>query len=377
MTRIRLQYVNAFRDRHDKVRHYFRRPGCKSVPLPGLPGSAEFMEAYQAALANAPRVEIGASRTMPGTISALVVAYYNSAEFKHQFAVATQGMRRAIIERFRAEHGDKRVVLLRHEHALKMIAKIEKPYAQKNWLKTIRGLMRFAVSIGMRADDPTEGVKAVMAAKSLGHMTWGEAEIATYREHHKLGSVARVAIELLLNIAARRGDAYMLGRQHLRNGRLVWRPNKTRRTTGKLLSLPITTELRAALTAMPANEDSLTFLTTDNGKPFASAAAFGNKFADWCKDAGLRIVRCDDGRTRSYRAHGLRKAACRRLAEAGCTAPEIMAVSGHNTLAQVQIYIDEVEQERMANNAMEKRAAAIKTETETYKPSALDLQTGS
>jgi hypothetical protein len=73
MTRIRLQYVNSFRDRHGQLRHYFRRPGYKSVALPGLPGSAEFMESYQAALAGetAPRVEIGASRTRPGTIAAL------------------------------------------------------------------------------------------------------------------------------------------------------------------------------------------------------------------------------------------------------------------------------------------------------------------
>ena len=35
---------------------------------------------------------------------------------------------------------------------------------------------------------------------------------------------------------------------------------------------------------------------------FASAAAFGNKFADWCDQAGLLPVACDDGRVRNYRA---------------------------------------------------------------------------
>jgi len=82
-------------------------------------------------------------------------------------------------------------------------------------------------------------------------------------------------------------------------------------------------------------------------QPFASGAAFGAKFADWCNDAKLPAVECDDGRTRNYPAHGLRKAALRALAHAGCTAPEIMAVSGHSTLAQVQVYIDEAEQDRM------------------------------
>lgn len=54
-------YVHGFVDRHGKSRFYFRRPGFKQVALPGLPRSPGFMAAYEAALADAPRVEIGAS----------------------------------------------------------------------------------------------------------------------------------------------------------------------------------------------------------------------------------------------------------------------------------------------------------------------------
>src|SRR5262249_22302124 len=158
------------------------------------------------------------------------------------------------------------------------------------------------------------------------------------------------------NIAARREDLHVLGRQHMRDGQLHWRPSKTRVSTGKALTIRIMANFRAALAAMPPS-DSLTFLTTDYGKPFASAAAFGNKFADWCDEAGLLPVQCDDGRVRNFRAHGLRKAACRLLAHAGCTGPEIMAISGHSSLDQVQVYIEEVEQEQLAEAAMVKVAA--------------------
>jgi hypothetical protein len=51
MTSIMLPYVQEYRDRHGKVRRYFRRPGFKRVPLPGTPGSPLFMAAYEAALA--------------------------------------------------------------------------------------------------------------------------------------------------------------------------------------------------------------------------------------------------------------------------------------------------------------------------------------
>jgi integrase len=130
--------------------------------------------------------------------------------------------------------------------------------------------------------------------------------------------------------------------------------------TGKMLSIRIMPSLQEALGAMPKDalaDPVLTFLVNDYGGPFASAAAFGNKFADWCTAAGLKPVACDDGRTRNYRAHGLRKAALRALAHAGATGVELMAVSGHSSLDQVQIYIAEVEQERAADAAMTKLAS--------------------
>jgi integrase/recombinase XerD len=269
-------------------------------------------------------------------------------------------MRRNILDRFRTDHGAKRVITLERRHVIKIIEG-KPPHAQKNWLKTLHGLMLFAIAENYRADDPTASVKAAKpTVKSIGHMTWGDEQIAVYRDKHQNGTVARLAIELLLNVAARRGDAHKLGWQHVKEGKICWRPNKTLRSTAKNLSIRILPELQRALDAMPRN-DSLTFLVNDYGKPFASAAAFGNKFADWCVAARLEPVLCPDGRTRSFRAHGLRKAACKALAHAGCTAPEIMAVSGHSTLAQVQIYIDEVERDRMADAAMQKLEAIKRT----------------
>src|SRR6266436_3263461 len=89
---------------------YFRRPGFKSVPLPGLPWSPQFMEVYEAALSGQP-LQIGASRTKLGTVSAAIVGYYYDQSFL-ALAPSTQRPLRGILERFRAEHGDKRIALL-------------------------------------------------------------------------------------------------------------------------------------------------------------------------------------------------------------------------------------------------------------------------
>jgi integrase len=166
----------------------------------------------------------------------------------------------------------------------------------------------------------------------------------------------------MLNIGARRHDAHVLGDQHIRDRRICWRPHKTLRTTGKLLKVKILPEFQAALDAIERPAGVLNFLATDRGKPFASAAAFGNKFADWCLAAGLKPVLCDDGKMRSYRAHGLRKAALVAYAHAGATDRELMELSGHSDPRQLRQYLQEVDQETMADSAvdklLEKRAAA-------------------
>ena len=356
MTRIRLKYVNAFRDRHGRLRHYFRRPGCKSVALPGLPGSTEFMEAYQAALAGerAPRLEIGASRTRPGTIAALTVGYFNSLAF-HSLAPETKRTRRNILERFRTEHGDKRVALLQRGHIEKMVvSKAATPAAARNFINTIRSLLQFAVDTDIRPDNPATGVKRVKI-RTDGYRAWTEDDIAAFEARHPVGTRARLALGLFLYTGQRRSDIVQMGRQHIRDGILHLRQQKT----GAPLAIPVHPALQAVLDATAS--EHLTFLTTRGGSPF-TPAGFTNWFREVCNEAGL---------PKGISAHGLRKAACRRLAEAGCSANVIAAISGHRSLNEVQRYTAAADQLRMARAGIEAMRdafpAAIKR-TSTYKP---------
>jgi hypothetical protein len=146
LTKIRLQYIHEFTDRHGKVRRYVRLPGRKRVPLQGAPGTGEFMRAYEAALAGeVPRIEIGARRTIPGTVNAAVISYFNSSAFA-SLALESRRTRRGILERFRAEHGDKRVSLLQKAHIDRMIAaKVSMPATARNFLAAINVLMEHCV----------------------------------------------------------------------------------------------------------------------------------------------------------------------------------------------------------------------------------------
>ncbi len=335
MGTIDLAYVHRFRDRHGHVRHYFRRPGYPSVPLPGLPGSAGFMEAYKAALSSKPR-PIGESRTQPGGFDDLAVRYYASAEFR-QLAAVTQATYRNRIEVLRTAHGSKPVTGLRREHVRALMAtKADKPAMANGLLKLLRILMRFAIEEGWRRDDPTLYVKS-LRMRPDGWATWSEGDIAAFEAHHTTGSRARLALALLLYTGQRKSDVVRMGRQHLRNGRIEVRQSKT----GTRLSLPIYPALQAELDGLPT--DRLTWLATGDGRPF-TPAGFGNWFADCIRVAGLPA---------GLSAHGLRKACARRLAEGGCTTHEIAAVTGHRSLREVERYTRAADQVRLSTTAIE------------------------
>jgi integrase len=94
---------------------------------------------------------------------------------------------------------------------------------------------------------------------------------------------------------------------------------------------------------LAAAADHLTYLVTEYGKPF-TPNGFGNAFKDWCRQANL--PHCS--------AHGLRKACATRLAERSATPHEIMAITGHWTLEEVERHTRAARQAELADSAMAK-----------------------
>jgi integrase len=335
----RFKHVNQYRDRHGRQRYYFRRPGETQIALPGLPDTLEFEKAYQAALATPSAREIGANRSPLGSLSKAIGSYYGDHSFL-ALAPITQKNRRAILERFRQRHGDRPLRELSQKHVQAILGKLA-PFAQHGYLKAVRHLMQYAVRAGLRDDDPTQGITQAKSSKNKsdgqerGYHTWSEEEIAQFEARHPIGSRPRLAMALLLYTGQRRGDVVRMGPQHFRGGKFTI----TQQKTGQAMDVPVHPELARIIAASECGE--MVFLVTQFGKSFV-AAGFGNAFRDWCNEAGL--PHCS--------AHGLRKAICRRLAEAGCTAPQIAAISGHRSLKEVQRYIDMADRSRLAEAGM-------------------------
>ena len=328
--------VHEYKTRHRKTVFYLRRKGQPKVrlhvPPEVAPWSPAFMAIIEAARWGAPTTPtISTLRTDTGTTSAALIDYLKHLSAATGIEQSTKQNRRAILERFGTDHGDKRIALM-HKQALQNVVDKKTPAAQRNFTKAMRGFVDYCLSHSLIAVDPLQGVK-LARMKTKGHHTWTVEEIEQYKERHPAGTKARLALALLLQTGHARADVVRMGRQHVRNGTLSMRRQKT----DVKFDIPLLPDLLAELELHPKG---LAFLTTAHGKAF-SAAGFGNWFRDRCDETGLE--HCS--------AHGLRKASAVRHALNGATAPELMAWHGWRTIGEAQRYIDEANRIKLAESA--------------------------
>lgn len=330
-------WVSEYRDRHGKPRYRFRRKGFAQYLFKHAPGSEGFRQEYEACkqgLAAEP-IAPGIERVKPGSFNDLIGRYYRSADFLNP-SDRTREVYRGVIERWRAKYGTCMVRDLRASDIEKMMAEMLPHKTAANMLrKRLRALMDFAIRQGMASNNPVAPTKPYKV-DSAGFHTWSEEEIAQYEGRHPIGSKARLALDLMLWTGQRGGDARVMGPQHIRGKRL----HVTQEKTGATVSLPIMPALARSI--MAARSSAMVFLLSEHGKPF-SRKGFGNKFRQWCDEAGL--PQCS--------AHGLRKAAARRFAEAGCSNQQIKAWTGHTTDSEVARYTAAADQQTLSDSAAE------------------------
>ncbi|MGF7162264.1 integrase [Rhodoligotrophos appendicifer] len=333
---IRLKYIHKFRDRHNEMRYYFRRNGIRT-PLPGLPGSKEFMDAYAVALKDQPAPKVDPRPVVrPGTFSALAIRYFGSPQYRN-LAVSSRINYKRVIDSFLVEHGHRLVSEMSREHVDIIVGKLaSKPGAGIVLLKRLRTLVRYAVSLGWIGKDPTAGATSY---RSTEIHTWSEEQIAHYERYWAIGTRERLAFALLLYTGQRGSDTHRMTWSDIAGDTI----RVSQQKTGEKLEIPLHPELQIELGL--AKRRHVTVLATEYGKPF-TVKGFGNMISDAIREAGLPL---------QCRAHGLRKAAARRLAEAGCSANQIASITGHKTLAEVERYTRAADQKRLARQAIEKQ----------------------
>lgn len=346
------QYVTVFTDRHGKKRYRYRRAGYAGGYFKADLGTDEFRAEYRDFGESKLEEHPIASKWGPGTAGDLVTRYV-SVPSRLGPSLTTQAKVRQILDKFRDEHGHRYVADFTFEAIDTIISRKrvkvlggKRPEggieAARKLRKELMRLFDHAEKIGMRpaGSNPvrqSEKIRVAAGERSRGYHTWTEAEIAQYRAKHKLGTNARLAMELMLWTGQRRGDAITIGPDDILNGRVAVIQNKT----GKGLTLSLAPQLQAAIDAMTPRPGAKSFLINEWGNPFTNAG-FGNKMREWCDGAGL--PHCT--------AHGLRKAMMRRMAELDMANRTLKSVSGHSGDDEVSLYTEAANQARLADEAI-------------------------
>ncbi|HEV8491705.1 MAG TPA: tyrosine-type recombinase/integrase [Candidatus Angelobacter sp.] len=208
------------------------------------------------------------------------------------------------------------------------------PGAATAFVRAASALFGWAVENGWLKTTPTLRMKRL----SGGHLpTWTQQDLDLALAH--LPEHLRRPVVLAAYSGQRRGDLVRLPWSAYDGKSLRLKQQKT----GAALVVPCHPLLVGELDRWRAEAKSTMILANKFGRPWRP-----NNLTKQLQMALADIP----GFQRGANIHGLRKLAAVRLAEAGCTLHEIGAITGHKSLAMIQLYTAATDQERLANAAV-------------------------
>lgn len=212
-------------------------------------------------------------------------------------------------------------------------------------LKILRRFWTWALDAGLSDTNPTLGIKPPRQANRTGFKPWTEADVQARRAAWKIGTMARLCLELALCTQLRRTDLALVGWAHLKQGgtRIQYRPSKTASTSGISIDVPVSPDLAACLAAAELTRGTeLPFLRRSDGRPYADGNSLGNVWKDWQSASKLEPA---------INLHGVRKLSAEIIAEEGGTVPDMMAALGHSNPKQAMHYAQKADRKKASDRA--------------------------
>ena len=344
---MRLHLPGLFLDKrpNGSTRYRVRVEGkkWKKLTLPVGPDHPEFMQHYHAARTGDRLLPQTRTKVIPKSLSWLTQEYVSWMESRvkaGQMHPATLHQRRMFYDRINEKYGNKDMRMPRSKLIEFRDSMQETPGAADNMIKAVRACYKWAIDRELLKENPASNIPRINS--SSGATPWSVDDLKQFRNRHALGTTPHLALTLFMFTACRISDAVVLGPTHelTRDGvrHLSWLPGKKGSVQ---VTVPILPPLERALSAMTVQGP--TYLLTQLGKPYASPAAFGNKFRRWVIEAGLS----------DRSPHGIRKAAGELMALEGATQYHIMAVHGHTQAKTSEVYTSRVNRQRLAAEAMD------------------------
>ena len=358
MARARPQFVEKFRTRHAAIIYYFRVGKGARVRLPDDPFSDEFKRAYKEALMAHLAGELKADNGK--TLGWLIDQYRESQQYG-ELAQETRKQFKYQLSRMKEKAGKAPLNEITSASIVSgRDARRSKPSDANKYLRASKKLFDFAVERGWMRENPAKGIEKVpLPNKRVGFLQWEEEDLKMFEVRWPVGTRERLAMDLLLYTGVRRSDAVRLGKQHMRrNGEIVIRTDKSVNSGYPVeVTITILPPLARSIAATPTGD--LTFLINQFGRPWKKES-FGNWFKRACTEAGIK----EDGKA----AHGLRKVAATRAAEAGATEAELNAMFGWTEgSGEAAHYIRKANRARLARSGQAKVLAIPQTIPQTNK----------
>jgi integrase len=262
------------------------------------------------------REGLGEPTIEPGALPWLV-KLYRATELYGDLAPKTQRSYEqgiALLEAWSKERGHPPISELQARHVREMLGAIQRPAMRHLAYRTLRFLLGFDVAEGHLERNPARGLR-IRNTRSRD-VYWMAEQVEHFikaAEASGRPSLA-LAVQLGVSLGQREGDVLRLAWSQYEAGSFTLRQRKT----GRMISVPATTDLRETLATVPRTSPTIVIAET-TGKPYREDY-FRHEFA---RIRGAAQLPSD------LRFMDLRRTAVVRLAEAGCSVPEIAAVTGH------------------------------------------------
>ena len=220
---------------------------------------------------------------------------------------------------------------------------IERPSQGNLWLKVMSNIFGHAVRLEWIKENPCHGVEK-LPERGRETQPWTSDQLERFRDRWPVGTMQRLAFELLLWTGRRLSDVRLIGPQHIehRDGFPFIAFRQVKAKTDEKLYSPLEPELLSVINGTP--QRGLVYVTTEAGSRFASDKSFGNFMNKAIRAAGIEGVT----------AHGLRATIATAVADSLGTGHEIKAVTGHKRDSMVEKYTRRANQPRLAKSAMSK-----------------------
>lgn len=309
------------------VKTYYRlRSTGKAIA--GEPGTPEFEASLAFAMSSTSAVKAG-------TWGALIEAYrlspgYRKLEpptkkaYERRIACVGGGSGKSVREMRRSDF-----LMVRDAIA------VEHPQAANHFIMVMSTILDFAVDRDLCDFNPLVRVRRI---KGGSHKTWNDAQIkyaiGAFPEH------LRRAVILALYTGQREGDCCAMKWSQY-DGTAI---EVSQEKTGAFVWIPAHRVLKKEMDAWRAEGERETVLVNSLGRSWPISSFSSTICLTIQKHPALA----------GMVFHGLRKAAAARLAEAGCSTHEIAAITGHESLAMIELYTKRADQKVRAASAMRK-----------------------